>query len=171
MDKFAIFALLIKYKRLMRAIILPNGYVKVKRMNFIRDFWDGGIIPEDLYWLEEDAKGYISFPKHRLDELEAKKTAYKSRTEKLFKCAELNNKGMELEKQGKIAEAIAIYEENIKGDCYPAMHSFDRLLVLYRKSKDYENEKRVAEKAIYLFSDNKYKERLQKIKLLISKQK
>lgn len=171
MDKFAIFALLIKYKRLMRAIILPNGYVKVKRMNFIRDFWDGGIIPEDLYWLEEDAKGYISFPKHRLDELEAKKTAYKSRTEKLFKCAELNNKGIELEKQGKIVEAIAIYEENIKGDCYPAMHSFDRLLVLYRKAKDYENEKRIAEKAISLFSGNKYKERLQKIKLLISKQK
>ena len=154
----------------MQIVNLPNGYVKVKRTDFIREFWDGGIIPEDLYWLKEDSKGYISFPKHRLDELEAKKTAYKSRTEKLFKCAELNNKGMELEKQGKIAEAIAIYEDNIKGDCYPARHSFDRLLVLYRKAKDYENEKHVAEKAISLFSDNKYKERLQKIELLISKQ-
>lgn len=155
----------------MNVIILPNGYVKVKRVDFINEFLDGGFIPEDLYWLEEDSNGYISFPKHRLDELKAKKNAYISRTEKLLKCAELNNKGIELEKHGKIVEAIAIYEENIKGDCYPAIHSFDRLLVLYRKSKDYENEKRVAEKAIYLFSENKYKERLQKIKLLISKQK
>lgn len=154
----------------MQVITLLNGNVKVKRTDFIREFWDGGIIPEDLYWLKEDTKGYISFPKYRLDELEAKKAAYKSRTEKLFKCAELNNKGIELEKRGNIADAIAIYEENIKGDCYPARHSFNRLLVLYRKAKDYENEKRVAEKAISLFSDNKYKERLQKIELLISKQ-
>ncbi len=155
----------------MRVTSMLNGNIKVKRMDFIHEFMEYGVIPEDLYWLEEDSNGYISFPKHRLDELKAKKNAYISRTEKLLKCAELNNKGIELEKQGKIVEAIAIYEENIKGDCYPAMHSFDRLLVLYRKSKDYENEKRVAEKAIYLFSDNKYKERLQKIKLLISKQK
>lgn len=155
----------------MRVTSMLNGNIKVKRMDFIHEFMEYGVIPEDLYWLEEDSNGYISFPKHRLDELKAKKNAYISRTEKLPKCAELNNKGIELEKQGKIVEAIAIYEENIKGDCYPAMHSFDRLLVLYRKSKDYENEKRVAEKAIYLFSDNKYKERLQKIKLLISKQK
>ena len=155
----------------MRVTSMLNRNIKVKRMDFIHEFMEYGVIPEDLYWLEEDSNGYISFPKHRLDELKAKKNAYISRTEKLLKCAELNNKGIELEKQGKIVEAIAIYEENIKGDCYPAMHSFDRLLVLYRKSKDYENEKRVAEKAIYLFSDNKYKERLQKIKLLISKQK
>lgn len=155
----------------MRVTSMLNGNIKVKRMDFIHEFMEYGVIPEDLYWLEEDSNGYISFPKHRLDELKAKKNAYISRTEKLLKCAELNNKGIELEKQGKIVEAIAIYEENIKGDCYPAMHSFDRLLVLYRKSKDYENEKRVAEKAIYLFSDNKYKERLQKIKLLILKQK
>ena len=155
----------------MRVTSMLNGNIKVKRMDFIHEFMEYGVIPEDLYWLEEDSNGYISFPKHRLDELKAKKNAYISRTEKLLKCAELNNKGIELEKQGKIVEAIAIYEENIKGDCYPAMHSFDRLLVLYRKSKDYENEKRVAEKAIYLFSDNKYKERLQKIKFLISKQK
>lgn len=155
----------------MKVTSMLNGNIKVKRMDFIHEFMECGVIPEDLYWLEEDSNGYISFPKHRLDELKAKKNAYISRTEKLLKCAELNNKGIELEKQGKIVEAIAIYEENIKGDCYPAMHSFDRLLVLYRKSKDYENEKRVAEKALYLFSDNKYKERLQKIKLLISKQK
>lgn len=154
----------------MKVIQLPNGYVKVKRMDFIDEFMEGGIIPEDLYWLGEDGKGFISFPKFRLDELENKKAEYKKRTEKLYKCAELNNKGIELEKQRNISKAIAIYEENIKGDCYPATHSFDRLLVLYRKAKDYENEKRIAIKAIKLFSINKYKERLKKIELLISKQ-
>lgn len=80
---------------------------------------------------------------------------------------ERNDKRIKLEKQGYIAKAIAIYEENIKGDCYLAIHPFNRLLVLYRKAKDYENEKRVAEKAISLFSDNKYKVRLQKINLLM----
>ena len=154
----------------MKVILLTNGYVKIKRMDFIQEFMEGGIIPEDLYWLEENSKGYISFPKCRLDELEAKRDERKRKTEKLYKCAELNNKGIELEKQGKISEAIEIYEDNIKGDCYPAMHSFDRLLVLYRKAKDYENEKRVVIKAISLFSENKYKERLKKIELLISKQ-
>lgn len=139
-------------------------------MDFIQEFMGGGIIPEDLYWLTEDNKGYISFPKHRLDELEAKREERKRKTEKLYKCAELNNKGIELEKQGKIIEAITTYEDNIKADCYPARHSFDRLLVLYRKAKDYENEKRVVIKAISLFNENKYKERLNKIELLISKQ-
>lgn len=153
----------------MNVIILPNGYVKVKRMEFIQEFMEGGIIPEDLYWLEEDSKGYISFPKHRLEELEEKTAARKMRMEKLFKCTERNNRGIEMEKHGKIAEAIAIYEENIDGDCYPALHSFDRLLVLYRKAKDYQNEKRVAEKAITLFSFDKYKERLKRINILISK--
>ncbi|WP_092113501.1 hypothetical protein [Prevotella sp. KH2C16] len=154
----------------MKVINLTNGYVKVRRMDFIQEFMEGGIIPEDLYWLTEDSKGYISFPKYRLDELEAKRVERKKRTEKLYKCVELNNKGIKLEKQGKISEAISVYEDNIKGDCYPARHSFDRLLVLYRKAKDYESEKRVAIKAISLFPETKYKERLKKIELLISKQ-
>lgn len=62
----------------------------------------------------------------------------------------LNNKGIALEKEGKIEEAIKIYEENIKLE-YPATHSYNRLMVLYRKQKDKENEIRVIKIAICVF--------------------
>lgn len=70
----------------------------------------------------------------------------------LTACASLNNRGIELEKAGLIDEAIKVYEDNIKGDCYPATHSFERLMVLYRRRKDYSNEIRVIEKAVSVFA-------------------
>lgn len=90
---------------------------------------------------------------------------------KLEKCAELNNKGIQLEKNGKIDEAIQVYETNIDGDCYHATHSFDRLMVLYRKRKDYVNEIRVIKKAIKIFKMPKYEERLKKASELLTKSK
>lgn len=70
----------------------------------------------------------------------------------VINCAELNNTGMFLEKEGRIDEAIDVYEKNISGNCYPATHSFDRLMILYRKRKDYDNEIRVIQKAIKIFT-------------------
>lgn len=72
--------------------------------------------------------------------------------DKLNQCASLNNQGIELEKVGLIDEAIKVYEDNIEGDCYPATHSFERLMVLYRRRKDYANEIRVIEKAVSVFA-------------------
>lgn len=62
-----------------------------------------------------------------------------------------NNEGTAYEKAGREDEAIAIYEENI-ADGYPALHSFDRLMIIYRRRKDYYNEIRVIKKAIDVFS-------------------
>jgi tetratricopeptide (TPR) repeat protein len=92
------------------------------------------------------------------------------------KTAELNTKGIEFEKEGKIDEAINVYEENIKLQ-YPASHAYNRLMVLYRKKKEPQNEIRVIKFAIELFAKEnertgngkydadiyKYKKRLEKL--------
>ena len=73
-----------------------------------------------------------------------------------------------LEKEGNIEAAIKKYESNIFDGCYQARHSFDRLIILYRKEKDYNNEIRVIKRAIEVFpGETKYTERLQKINTLL----
>ena len=66
----------------------------------------------------------------------------KDEYELVNKVTALNNKGRELEKEGKIEEAIKCYEENMRLG-YPVVWSYKRLLSLYRKGKNYENEKRI----------------------------
>lgn len=63
--------------------------------------------------------------------------------------ASLNNQGIELEKMGNTDEAISVYETNLE---YPATHSFERLMVLYHKRDDINNEIRVIQKAIEIFT-------------------
>lgn len=89
----------------------------------------------------------------------------------LPRCTEYNNLGIEYEKQGNIPLAISTYEENVKPGSYPARHAYDRLLVLYRKQKDYRNELRVCKLAVSVFKEEKYKKRLEKIKSLLKIQK
>lgn len=74
----------------------------------------------------------------------------KRREELLSATAELNNKGIALEKAGEIDAAISTYEQCIKLR-YPAVHAFRRLCVLYRKRKDKVNEVRVIETALEVF--------------------
>ena len=54
----------------------------------------------------------------------------------------LNNLGKELEKEGKIDEAIDIYEDNVllKTD---TPFTYLRLSILYKKNKDVDNEIRI----------------------------
>lgn len=58
--------------------------------------------------------------------------------------------GQSLEKEGMIDEAIAVYEKSILS-MIPATVPYDRLMVLYRKKKDYQNEIRVIKAAISVF--------------------
>lgn len=72
----------------------------------------------------------------------------------LQKVASNNLSGKELEKSSDIQGAIALYEENV-ATLYPAIHAYERLMVLYHRLKDYDNEKRVIEIAIQVFeADN-----------------
>lgn len=70
--------------------------------------------------------------------------------DELYKCAELNNLGSAAEKDGDVDSAIGYYEENIKGD-YAATHSFQRLMVLYRKLNRQEDEIRVINRALLVY--------------------
>lgn len=79
----------------------------------------------------------------------------KRREELLSATAELNNKGIALEKAGELDAAISSYEQCIKLR-YPATHAFRRLCVLYRKRKDKANEVRVIEAALEVFPGNEF---------------
>ena len=83
--------------------------------------------------------------------------------------------GMSCEKAGQIDRAVLCYEACIKNS-FDGNHPYDRLLVIYRKRKDTENELRVVRKAIKVFekvassgrSDGqsklqKYQQRLEKM--------
>lgn len=58
--------------------------------------------------------------------------------------------GIDLEKEGMINEAIAVYEKAIIPQL-PATHPYDRLMILYRKKRDYDNEVRTIKIAISVF--------------------
>ncbi len=84
-------------------------------------------------------------------ELEKKKQENKKVQKKLVKIASRNNSGIDLEKSGKIDDAIIVYEENVN-DNVVATHSYDRLMIIYRRRKNYINEIRIIKTAIDVFS-------------------
>lgn len=72
------------------------------------------------------------------------------------RTAYLNMLGVACEKKGKIEEAIAIYEENIK--LRPvATHAYNRLIILYRRIKDTENEIRILKYSLSIFLEENTK--------------
>lgn len=93
----------------------------------------------------------ILIPKEDFEEAKRVLAERQKADERLAAVAGRNTDGIQLEKEGKIADAILLYEANI-ADGYPATHSFDRLMKIYRKQKDYENEVRVIRRAIEVFS-------------------
>lgn len=147
--------------------------VKIKELE---KFIKGAIIDEDIimHMNKAQLQGYefIAIPKHRLDDMERRLSEYLSKEKALSHCAWLNNKGSEFEKEGKLRVAIHCYEQNIQPGCYPATHSFERLMIIYRKQNDYENEKRVILRAIEVFpKEIKFQERLKKVESYIHKNK
>jgi tetratricopeptide (TPR) repeat protein len=153
----------------MKVKDVGNGMVAISQKWLINRYIKGAILPEYYLLQASDSHGNIAVPLAALELWERKRDEYIAKEKKLKQCAKLNNKGKDYEKQGKIKLAIKTYEKNIDGDCYPATYSFDRLMVLYRKAKDYENELRVCEKAIQVLKYDKYVQR--KAKILFLKQK
>lgn len=68
----------------------------------------------------------------------------------MAKCCDTNNRGIAFEKGGRVEDAIKEYEDNILLR-QPGLHAYKRLMILYRKRKDYENELRVIKTAIDVF--------------------
>lgn len=99
--------------------------------------------------------------------MRTKLQAHKEKQQRLERCTTLNNEGISCEQCGDTTGAITAYEANIELG-YPAHHAYKRLLVLYRKAKDYKNELRVAQKACRVFpKDESYKARRDRVKELL----
>lgn len=156
----------------------PNNFPIKTRIyihSFMRKYMS--VLPPDLF-MELSKRSLQGTCAHittsTIIELDRRLAERKAKDKALSDCARLNNKGKEYEKAGKITLAIRTYEKNIAGDCYPATHSFDRLMVLYRKQKEYDKELAVIEKALMVFDiedlRSKYKKRKQKVMELINKQ-
>lgn len=146
---------------------LENGNVRVS-VKYLYSYKHIAVaIDEELFWSIGDKK-YIIMTKEKFQEMEKRHSKYIEKENKLYKCCELNNLGIKYEKEGDVDKAVNAYEENINIG-YPARHSYDRLLVLYRKRKDYDNEERVAAKAYSLFGEEKYAARLEKIQIIKTK--
>jgi hypothetical protein len=107
-------------------------------------------IREKYYSTMFNGYNNIVISQNLYNELESKLKQHNDFNILLNKTSELNNKGIQFEKDGNIQDAIQVYEENIKLG-YPATHSYERLMVLYDKQKDSENEKRVVKAAINVF--------------------
>lgn len=151
------------YRELQNSVEITTDYFRRLSVVITPEEWskDYGVISE--------SENLVRLERTYFEELERRYQPTKEFNENLSKVCALNNKGIALEKDGNIDEAIATYEEGILIP-YKARHSYDRLLVLYRKRKDYENEKRVCLAAIDRFpEDAKYKERLIKIEAKITK--
>jgi len=137
----------------------PFGHTWININSFTKKYIS--VMPQDLFIdlqsIILNGSTRVTITTSTIDALDELLFKRKQEDKKLSKCVSANNKGKEYEKLGKIKLAINTYEKNIEGDCYLATHSFDRLMILYRKDKDYDNEIRVIERAIEVFSgDSRY---------------
>jgi hypothetical protein len=66
--------------------------------------------------------------------------------------ADRNAEAREAESNEDIETAIRLYEQNIK-EGYPDPYAFDRLMILYRKQKQYRDELRVINRGIKVFTE------------------
>lgn len=131
-------------------------------------------VPEDVFWRSQNAlwssNDYVEVSDSECREMMLRYERKQQDDKRLSKYVELNNEGILHEESGDVESAIKVYERNICPGCWPARHSFDRLLVLYRKKKDYGSERRVCLRAVDEFpEEEKYRQRLLKIDKLIER--
>jgi tetratricopeptide (TPR) repeat protein len=75
-----------------------------------------------------------------------------------LKIDERNNIASEAEEAGDVNKAIRFYEQNIRED-HADKFAFERLMIIYRKQKEYKDELRVIKRGIEVFQQS-FKERV-----------
>lgn len=152
-----------------------NGFVYMskKQLSYYFSHLKGELFTD--YLLAESDNSLIKVSNGEFSTMIKKKNDHDMFSKALSETANNNNVGIAFEKSGDIDSAIEAYERNI-GIAYPALHSYERLMVLYRKEKRYDDEIRVIEKSIndfpaksYRIYIDKWKNRLEKAKKLNSK--
>lgn len=110
---------------------LENFFKQIdnKNINEVSNGFSYNLIEDDVTELDLDNEENVQFDKQ----------------------VERNLKGKEFEKQKDIESAIALYELNVK-DEFGGTHPYDRLAILYRKQKKYDDEIRIINKAIEVFN-------------------
>lgn len=127
-----------------------DGIVKVSVRSLMKKYM--AVMPQDFFFDLNSAtlKGVktVFVKSSVIADLDKALVEKKEKDKWLRDCSVRNNRGIEHEKNGKVRLAVKAYEDNIKEGCYPACHAFDRLMIIYRKQKDFENEIRVIDRAI-----------------------
>jgi tetratricopeptide (TPR) repeat protein len=70
-----------------------------------------------------------------------------------LKVEERNNEARQAEQAGQLQKAVKLYEQNIKEE-YADEYAFERLMIIYRKQKEYKDELRVINRGIDLFEQS-----------------
>lgn len=111
--------------------------------------------------LEEQAKRFVKNPKAELQKIED----HNKKISQIMKImVKRNNDGIKYEISSKIDMAINLYEENLTDEFF-GLHPYERLMILYRKRKQYNDEIRVIKKVIDIFaSDQRYQKNVEKYK-------
>jgi len=70
-----------------------------------------------------------------------------------IKIEERNNAARQAELEDDLPKATKLYEQNIKEN-YADEFAFERLMIIYRREKEYKDELRVIKRGIELFEQN-----------------
>ena len=131
-----------------------HGYERVDIDAFLDKYIRGASIPEDLFQeLQHRHMAGFTYADIPIEVLREVEENYKTAIERdriITQTAALNNEGMEAEKAGNIDAAIAAYQQNVS-NMVVASCSYERLMIIYRRLKDYDKEIEVIEKAIEVF--------------------
>lgn len=148
----------------------PNssGYMSKKQLSYYFSHLEGELLID--YTLAPSDDTLIKVSSSEFSAMLKKKNDYDSFSKSLSETVNNNNIGIAFEKSGNIDSAIEAYERNLD-IAYPALHSYERLMVLYRKEKRYDDEIRVIEKAINDFPIKSHKTYIQKWKDRLEKAK
>lgn len=157
---------------------LRSQMTRINIKQFVDEYMSA--IPLDLFIALQDklinGQTHTTLLTAIVEAVQAKSNEIKREEIAMKKCTNLNNLGIQQEKLGNIDYAIKLYEENINST-FIACHSFDRLMILYRQKKEYNNEIRVINKALdvlckrYPQLKDKYLKRLENAKQLKNKNK
>lgn len=128
----------------------------MKRFTTPFDRYIAVMTPPEFERLEDSilAGRQETFSNEEISDLELRLKAKQEKDNLLYRTAERNNRGMYAESERNIDLAIKIYEENI-ADGYPATHSYDRLMILYRRAKQYQSELRVINRTKEIFGSDR----------------
>lgn len=132
----------------------PKGFTKVNIEDFIHRYMVGAVIPVNVFTQLQDKRlngeKYAYLKNDVISSIEKAHQSYIEQKEQWRNSVQCNNTGIEQEKDGNIEDAIANYEMNVKAKMV-ATHPYERLMIIYRKRKEYDKEIAVIKSAIEVF--------------------